>query len=583
MPSYLERIPLDVLTHVAFFTTDPSPTSPLDALLQLLLSCRHIHRLLSIESCPQLYARIFREKFDLGGHHRRERHGTRTTSCLAAELRVRRRVLRRMRLSQVDSRDVLGDLWTAYLMLLESDGLNELQLHTAGIGDWVLRVLRDCHSPTNNETDGHVLAVAVSVACLVLSHNQISSLPVGDRNQVLNLLRPYTMPMPKFLSTNVSGAVERRISVSTSKSQGRGPGQLTLACKISDGVDAHLPHPSYYSRFAISTPDLLTASVFLTFAFLEATPLQVPPHLPVTRAIAIATERHGPTMTDFTAFTTRKTPLVADSFLQCQYRESDTDLARERQRPSRSTNHDEDFYRIARHLHAPAEAWELLAYIPGLLTGVWEGCYMVAPLTSCPSAGTPDPDVRQDFLCRQPIQFRLEEYVTFSPWLPLPVETHDGFDGHVLRGLSASQEESTVGPRFSFVHTIVIFFTFRKRIQFSDGNAAESYHYEPFRLSGASESGRNHRHALDVVITGETPHRFEAAWGSYSFIGRVRLSDGLISLTRKPKIAGDDACGTWVFEGYLHSRSTFAGQWSTLSAPGQEGIGGIFSVSKTAQ
>ena len=55
-------------------------------------------------------------------------------------------------------------------MLLESDGLNELQLQTAGVGDWVLRVLRECHS-ASSETDGHVLALAVSVACLVLSHS----------------------------------------------------------------------------------------------------------------------------------------------------------------------------------------------------------------------------------------------------------------------------------------------------------------------------------------------------------------------------------------------------------------------------
>ncbi|KAG8215337.1 hypothetical protein J3R82DRAFT_8931 [Butyriboletus roseoflavus] len=465
---------------LAFFTIDPSPTSPLDALLQLLLSSRHIHRLLSIESCPQLYARIFRDKFDLGGHHRRQGHCTSTTSCLAAELRVRRRVLRRIRLSQVVSQHIPGDLWTIYLMLLESDGINELQLQTAGVGDWVLRVLRECHSSATSETDGHVLALAVSVACLVLSHNQISSLPLGDRNRVLNLLRPYTIPVPCRL--NVSGAAERRLS--TSRSQARGAGQPIAASKTSDQVDVPSPHANYYNRFAISTPNLSTASVFLTFALLEATPLQIPPHLLPTRAVAIATERHGPTMADFAAVTTRRTPLVADSFLQCQCRESNTDLARERQRPSRSASHDEDFYRIARHLYAPAEAWELLAYIPGLLTGVWEGSYMVAPLTSCSLAGSPGPDVRQDFLCRQPIQFRLEEYLTFSPWLPLPVETQDGFDGHVFRNLSASEEEST-------------------RIQFCAVNTAESYHYEPFRLSGAPESGRNPRHALDVVITGE--------------------------------------------------------------------------------
>lgn len=56
-------------------------------------------------------------------------------------------------------------------MLLESDGLNERQLQTAGVGDWVLRVLRECHSQANSETDGQVLVLAASVACLVLSHS----------------------------------------------------------------------------------------------------------------------------------------------------------------------------------------------------------------------------------------------------------------------------------------------------------------------------------------------------------------------------------------------------------------------------
>jgi hypothetical protein len=32
----------------------------------------------------------------------------------------------------------------------------------------------------------------------------------------------------------------------------------------------------------------------------------------------------------------------------------------------------------------------------------------------------------------------------------------------------------------------------------------------------------------------QTPSRLEAAWGAYIFFGRIRLSDGLITLTRKP-------------------------------------------------
>ena len=61
-------------------------------------------------------------------------------------------------------------------MLLESDALNELQLRTAGVGDWVLSVLRECHPGAHNECDERVLPLAVSVACLVLSHSN----PLSD-------------------------------------------------------------------------------------------------------------------------------------------------------------------------------------------------------------------------------------------------------------------------------------------------------------------------------------------------------------------------------------------------------------------
>jgi hypothetical protein len=61
-------------------------------------------------------------------------------------------------------------------MLLESDALNELQLRTAGVADWVLSVLRECDSGALIESDERVLALAVSVACLVLSHSK----PLSD-------------------------------------------------------------------------------------------------------------------------------------------------------------------------------------------------------------------------------------------------------------------------------------------------------------------------------------------------------------------------------------------------------------------
>ena len=90
----------------------------------------------------------------------------------------------------------------------------------------------------------------------------------------------------------------------------------------------------------------------------------------------------------------------------------------------------------------------------------------VAPLTSCPSVGTPNPEDHQDFVCRQPIQVRLDEYVTFSPWLPMPIETQDGFGGHVVRNLSASEEESTVGTFLSVYTRLSYFLLFGREFSF---------------------------------------------------------------------------------------------------------------------
>jgi len=128
---------------------------------------------------------------------------------------------------------------------------------------------------------------------------------------------------------------------------------------------------------SISVPNLSLSSIFLTFALKEVTPLQIPPHLPETRAEADAAGNDGPTKEDFLALTATRTQLVADSFNHNQHCGSDSDLSRERRRPSRSTMHDEDFYRITHPLDLRAHAQELEAYLPGLLTGIWEGSYMV--------------------------------------------------------------------------------------------------------------------------------------------------------------------------------------------------------------
>jgi hypothetical protein len=185
---------------------------------------------------------------------------------------------------------------------------------------------------------------------------------------MLSELRP-TLTSFQVPSLDINDGTTRRCPFPSDRSSNRALG----AC-IPNKYRALVS--SFYTReHTLTAPNLLSASIFLTFALKEATVLQVPKHLPPTQAIARATERHGPTMEDFLMITRRRTPLVADSGHQNSFHECLADRADRKIRASRSLAHDEEFYRIARRLDFPGDSWELRSCI-GLLSGTWEGTYM---------------------------------------------------------------------------------------------------------------------------------------------------------------------------------------------------------------
>ncbi|OJA13947.1 hypothetical protein AZE42_01342 [Rhizopogon vesiculosus] len=540
MIPHLESIHVDVLSQIAFFTVASTPFDGLGAILQLLLCSRRIYNALCLKSCPQLYARVFRTRFDLVAHLRRNKLSSPTTTALASEFHRRCMVLQRIRRSQVPQHSILPDLWTIYLMLLESDGMNESQLHAAGIAQYVLMLFK-CHlGQLGGLHDITARALTISIACLVWSHKFIIHLPAEERGQMLAELRPFVTGSINVPSPHVHNRTTRRCP----------PNGLS-----NRAVGACIPNKhralvfSFYSKeHTLTAPSLLSASIFLTFALKEATALQVPKHLP-TQAIARATERHGPTMEDFLIITRRRTPLLADSVYQSSFRECFADRAGRKIRASRSLAHDEEFYRIARRLDFSENTWELRACI-GLLSGTWEG-------------------ISQDItiIVLQPIQCRLEEHLCFSPCVPLPSVSQDSDFGQ-----SAFQHLYMNGCEGA-----------AKANEFSYATGAPKHRYELFRPSDTSENDRDPRQALDVVITGETPRMLDAAWGAYIFFGRIRLSDGLVTLTRKPKYSGDEGRGTWIFEGYIHGRRSFVGRWRSFGASKDESLRGIFSLTKVEE
>ncbi|KAG2144000.1 hypothetical protein BD769DRAFT_1348035 [Suillus cothurnatus] len=545
MLPHLESIPVDVLSQIAFFTVASAPFTGLGAVLQLLLCSRNLHDALSLKSCPQLYARVFRSRFDLVSHLRRSKLASPTTTNLALELQRRCAVLRRIRHRLVAEHSILPDLWTIYLMLLESDGMNESQLHSAGIAQYIRTLLKRYPGQQGVLRDDTARALAISVACLVWSHKFITDMPSEERSQTLSELRPF-----------VTGGTGR-CPLSLHKSYNRAPEMIPGAC-VENNYRTLIS--SIYTReYTLTAPSLLSASIFLTFALKEAIALQVPKHLPQTQVVARPTEHDGPTIEDFFAITRRRTPLVADSGHQNPSREPFANRAGRKMRASRSLAHDEEFYRVARRLDLTDDTWELRSCI-GLLSGTWEGTYMVGDATSfcqCPSPKS-DPTVSPDFVSRHPIQCRLEEHLCFTPCMPLPNVPRNGDFG-----------ES------AFKHLFM-----NDSNEFSDATGTSKHRYELFRPTDTPENYRDPRHALDVVITGETPRRLEATWGAFIFFGRIRLSDGLVTLTRKPKYSGDEGRGTWIFEGYIHNRCSFVGRWRSFGVSERESLRGIFSLSK---
>jgi len=129
LPS-LESLAPQILGRIAFFAGTSSFLGPPTDLLALLSTSYKLYNALSFTRNKHLWADIFKFKFDTDAAARRLSTRWSTSKCLAEEGRKRVAAMRRIRheYSAVAEQHHLSDLWTAYLMLLESDGRNESQL-----------------------------------------------------------------------------------------------------------------------------------------------------------------------------------------------------------------------------------------------------------------------------------------------------------------------------------------------------------------------------------------------------------------------------------------------------------------------
>ena len=143
MSSFL-GMPQEIIEHIAYFVSTDSFLGPPSSLLLLLLLNRRINSCLSIVTNHHLYARIFSYKFDTAAPLARLGEASLVSQAFAEELKRRCIVLKRLRAridSTIHARHADQDnlkfsihdvLFTSYILMLENNGKNEVQLAEYG-------------------------------------------------------------------------------------------------------------------------------------------------------------------------------------------------------------------------------------------------------------------------------------------------------------------------------------------------------------------------------------------------------------------------------------------------------------------
>ena len=179
-------------------------TPPSD-LRSILLVCRRFNALLNRQANPRLYARVFRSKFDTAAIQRRFGNEAVSSVNLAAELSRRCTILKRIRASVQNGRlvddELSENLWLAYLMMVENDGLNLHQLKWAQIEPYLAlhhaeRMLESAVSP-GYPPETVDRALALHLVYLLTDPEQLGRESKDESDERLFVLRPFVFAAHK--------------------------------------------------------------------------------------------------------------------------------------------------------------------------------------------------------------------------------------------------------------------------------------------------------------------------------------------------------------------------------------------------
>ncbi|KAE9399709.1 hypothetical protein BT96DRAFT_993751 [Gymnopus androsaceus JB14] len=152
MKTPLASLPTEVVENIAFYYVCPRVLGPPVPLTALLLCCKDVYSKLS--GAKHLYARTFKQKFSFSAIRRRgfEPRAGEWAWQLRWWCEVLKGVRRRLRRPggaayqddpQAEEPEVEETMYALWLMCLEDDGCNRLQMQLAGVYEWVQGWIRN--------------------------------------------------------------------------------------------------------------------------------------------------------------------------------------------------------------------------------------------------------------------------------------------------------------------------------------------------------------------------------------------------------------------------------------------------------
>ncbi|KAF8840207.1 hypothetical protein BDN67DRAFT_968916 [Paxillus ammoniavirescens] len=581
-----------VLDHIAFYLAVDPFLGPPAYLVSLLLTCRTVHNHLSIANNSQLYADIFRHKFDYAAVERRLSAKWTAAPCLAQELCSRFTALKHIRNGKPSLPSDRISLWNAYLMMLENDGRNEQQLLSwANLPHWVLDAVvsrsssslrSPCSSPSF-QFDPEGISLAVWLLWMTTSKESVGSEAATTRTALINALIPFIVRGYQFPSVLAPDA-HFYLPLCEEHEE------------VTNGFSGPPPFVTQISYFGhklnIAVPPV-TPAALLNFAVRReywqdnsVLPARIS-DLPATREEAIARNLPSPRLTqeDVREFYY----LTRTRFFE--YNHNSQGVTSERL--------DKEWFRLVA-CHTP---WAVdrplkgVVYPLGTLVGNWCGRMLIPDMNAHIAAvmneripPTSVPLVQERLSCRfeehhclmfnepllaPPCPSELGGEDIFNAWLPRDLRFTRRTDGLEIFDPSTGENTwyETYHPDRALPYSAAACERLRMRPEpewcsqssteiqedTEDGDEYEDFVEE--KSSGVQ----------DIIITGETCEKQGEAWGYYSYIGRVRSWDGLVVLLRIAINNQNNGRGRWIFKGYVHQRS-LVGRWRD-TATGVQAIG----------